>query len=166
MGAGPHPEAVRSRIRRLKKKYPGSSWELLRASNGEACLRRLDTPGKPFGPWEEAPKACDACDCDDPTAQPGLAAECACAHHKPAARPTLTYDGWGINGPDEHRTRIAKFSTGAAGERWGPLLARAPDLLAALRWIADHGDTTDGHRPACYAMRDAARRAFAGLGAE
>ena len=50
----------------------------------------------------------------------------------PAARPTLTYDGWGINGPDEHRTRLATFSTGAAGERWGPLLALAPDLLAAL----------------------------------
>lgn len=42
MGAGPHPEAVRSRMRRLKAKHPGSTWTLVRASNGEAYLARTD----------------------------------------------------------------------------------------------------------------------------
>jgi hypothetical protein len=37
----------------------------------------------------------------------------------------------------------------------------APDLLEALQWIADHGDTTEGGRPACHAMRAKAREAIA-----
>ena len=41
------------------------------------------------------------------------------------------------------------------------LLAAAPDLLAALRWIADHGDTGAGGRPAYHDMRDRARKAIA-----
>lgn len=47
-------------------------------------------------------------------------------------RPELHYDGIGINGPDEHRTRVAKFDKQADADKYGPLLAAAPDLLAAL----------------------------------
>ena len=37
----------------------------------------------------------------------------------------------------------------------------APALLAALRWIADHGDTGAGRRPAYHDMRACARAAIA-----
>lgn len=47
-------------------------------------------------------------------------------------RPELTYDGIGINGPDEYRTRVAKFDKQADADKYGPLFAAAPDLLAAL----------------------------------
>ena len=41
------------------------------------------------------------------------------------------------------------------------ILAAAPDLLAALKWIAEHGDTGAGGRPAYHDMRDHARKAIA-----
>lgn len=40
-------------------------------------------------------------------------------------------------------------------------VASVPALLAALQWIVDHGDTTEGWRPACHAMRARARQAIA-----
>jgi hypothetical protein len=43
----------------------------------------------------------------------------------------------------------------------GALLAAAPDLLAALKWIADHGDAGAGGRPAYHDMRAKARAAIA-----
>ena len=50
-------------------------------------------------------------------------------------RPTLTYDGYGINGPDEHRSRIATFTTGENADSYGALFAASPDLLDALETI-------------------------------
>ena len=48
----------------------------------------------------------------------------------------LSYDGFGINGPDKYRTRIASFSRNeeyrAEREKYGPMFAASPDLLAAL----------------------------------
>ncbi len=50
----------------------------------------------------------------------------------------LSYDGCGINGPDEYRTRIATFTNKRSKEsdHYGRLFAAAPDLLAALETIA------------------------------
>lgn len=50
-------------------------------------------------------------------------------------RPELSFDGMGINGPDEYRSRIATFATGEAARKYGPLFAAAPDLLASLREV-------------------------------
>lgn len=50
-------------------------------------------------------------------------------------RPELSFDGCGINGSDEYRTRIATFSNQA--EKYGPLFAAAPDLLAALEQMTE-----------------------------
>ncbi len=52
-------------------------------------------------------------------------------------RPELSFDGCGINGPDEYRSRIATFARGADVKRYGPLLAAAPELLAALRELVE-----------------------------
>lgn len=52
-----------------------------------------------------------------------------------SARPELSYDGKGINGPDEYRSRIATFTSDAAGDNYGKLFEAAPELLAALRKI-------------------------------
>jgi|GEM_PF-4038204 len=51
--------------------------------------------------------------------------------------PELTFDGKGINGPDEYRERIATFSNNEAASKYGPLLAAAPDLLEALRLMLE-----------------------------
>ena len=48
-------------------------------------------------------------------------------------RPELSFDGHGINGPDEYRTRIAAFITLAGAERYGPLFAAAPELLDLVK---------------------------------
>lgn len=72
-------------------------------------------------------------------------------------QPTLSYDGRGINGPDEYRTRLATFTSREQADKWGPLFAAAPDLLEALRYIvAWDGDDWN----ACQA-RDMALRAIA-----
>ncbi len=47
-------------------------------------------------------------------------------------RSELTFDGFGINGPDEYRSRVATF-TGSAkengqAEKYGPLFAQAPAM--------------------------------------
>jgi hypothetical protein len=52
-----------------------------------------------------------------------------------APRP-LSYDGFGINGADAYRTRIATFTTGASEAlraEMGPLFAAAPALLALVK---------------------------------
>lgn len=58
-------------------------------------------------------------------------------------RPELTYDGFGINGPDEHRTRLATFSPGACAngqaDKYGPIFAESPAMLAALRRAVQRG---------------------------
>ncbi len=47
---------------------------------------------------------------------------------------TLSYDGCGINGPDEYRTRIATFTNKRSKESdyYGRLFAASPDLLTKL----------------------------------
>ena len=51
----------------------------------------------------------------------------------------LSFDGCGINGPDEYRTRLATFATprGDDAIKYGPMFAASPDMLAALVTIAD-----------------------------
>lgn len=58
-------------------------------------------------------------------------------HTSAPARPRreLSYDGRGINGPDEYRSRIATFTSDAAGDKYGKLFEAAPEFLAALRNI-------------------------------
>ena len=49
---------------------------------------------------------------------------------------SLSYDGFGINGRDEFRNRIATFAAGLSEEQrkeFGPLFAAAPELLDALK---------------------------------
>ncbi len=66
-------------------------------------------------------------------------------------RPELTYDGHGINGPDEYRTRVVNFQTQADANKYGKLLAAAPDLVEALKWALEHAewsnDTETGTDP-------------------
>ena len=51
---------------------------------------------------------------------------------------SLSYDGFGINGRDEFRSRIATFAAGLSEEQrreFGPLFAAAPQMLRALEAI-------------------------------
>lgn len=53
-------------------------------------------------------------------------------------RRTFSFDGWGINGPDEYRTRLATFTeAGKAYPGLRNLLEAAPELLAALEDIVN-----------------------------
>jgi hypothetical protein len=47
------------------------------------------------------------------------------------SRPTLSFDGCGINGPDEYRSRIATFTNYDFAATYGHQLAAAPELLKA-----------------------------------
>ena len=53
-------------------------------------------------------------------------------------RPELSFDGCGINGPDEYRTRLCTFTEkrGEIANHYGPLFAAAPDMLAAMEEAA------------------------------
>jgi len=52
--------------------------------------------------------------------------------------PELSFDGYGINGPDEYRTRLATFRERSDESRkYGPLFAAAPDMERALVRVAD-----------------------------
>jgi hypothetical protein len=59
--------------------------------------------------------------------------------------PELSFDGCGINGPDEYRTRLATFNRdGWPAEtvtKYGKLLEAAPELLAASTALVAHWDT-------------------------
>jgi hypothetical protein len=60
------------------------------------------------------------------------------AGHTPG-RTELSFDGFGINGPDQYRTRLATFphhTSEAERQHYGALFAAAPDLLAALKQAA------------------------------
>ncbi len=62
------------------------------------------------------------------------------------ARPELSFDGFGINGPDTYRSRIVTFPNNvidADRAKYGPLFEAAPDLLAALKNIMDVWPNTD-----------------------
>lgn len=98
--------------------------------------------------------------------------------HNNTARPTLSYDGHGINGPDIYRSRIATFTDGAAAREWGALLASAPDLARevgqlraenarlreALQGIAEHADEfgdVEDNGTMTFRMTEKARAALA-----
>lgn len=49
-------------------------------------------------------------------------------------RAELSFDGKGINGPDEYRSRIATFTTDEAARKYGPLFAAAPGLREQLEF--------------------------------
>lgn len=59
----------------------------------------------------------------------------------PDQRSELSFDGFGINGPDEYRTRLATFQLTPGFEleraewakKYGPMMAAAPEMLAALK---------------------------------
>jgi hypothetical protein len=53
-------------------------------------------------------------------------------------RRELSYDGRGINGPDEYRTRVATFTSPEVGDKYGRLFEAAPEMREALRWALRH----------------------------
>lgn len=52
-------------------------------------------------------------------------------------RPELSFDGCGINGPDEYRTRLCTFGLqrwdAATVDKYGRLFEAAPEMLEALK---------------------------------
>ena len=63
-------------------------------------------------------------------------------------RPELSYDGHGINGPDEYRSRLFTANGPQTAERraeldrYGRMFAAAPDMLEVLTdiaWRMEHG---------------------------
>ncbi len=58
-------------------------------------------------------------------------------------RPQLVFDGKGINGPDEYRTRVATFQTDADATKYGSLLAASPDLLRTLKQLVEASNTDE-----------------------
>jgi hypothetical protein len=70
---------------------------------------------------------------------------------------SLSYDGRGINGPAPDRARVATFTDSARADEWGPLLAAAPELLAALRYIVHaYPRPLDGRTPVAVAVAEEA----------
>lgn len=66
---------------------------------------------------------------------------------KTTNRPELSFDGFGINGPDEYRTRLCTFSKGVSEDdrkKYGPLLASAPELLEALKRLLELCENGEG----------------------
>lgn len=58
------------------------------------------------------------------------------------SRAELSFDGFGINGPDEYRSRIATFQEGAGKliAKYGPMFATAPELLAHIKASIDQDE--------------------------
>lgn len=50
-------------------------------------------------------------------------------------REFYTFDGCGINGADQYRTRLASLSEAGILENCGPMLAAAPELMTLLQDI-------------------------------
>jgi hypothetical protein len=44
MSSGLTKDQIAYKFRKLAKKYPGSSWRMIRASNGECAFIRMDKP--------------------------------------------------------------------------------------------------------------------------
>lgn len=61
-----------------------------------------------------------------------------------STRPELSYDGCGINGPDEYRSRVATFTEKADRKKYGPMFAASPKLLAALKGVQKWWTETPG----------------------
>ena len=60
---------------------------------------------------------------------------------------TLSFDGKGINGPDEYRSRLATFANPEAARQYGPLFEAAPDLLEALTNALEWMDNNPPPKP-------------------
>jgi hypothetical protein len=60
--------------------------------------------------------------------------------------PSLSFDGCGINGRDEYRSRIATFADrgGPIAKEYGPLFAAAPELLEDLKGIVAYASLCKG----------------------
>jgi len=84
-------------------------------------------------------------------------------------RATLSFDGFGINGPDVHRSRIATFTPGADAAKWGPLFAAAPEMLDALEavvsWAKTYGLDVMPYRTGCSTEQPVIARARAAIAA-
>lgn len=76
-------------------------------------------------------------------------------------RERLSFDGFGINGQDEYRTRIATFTDSGQAEKWGALFEAAPDVADALEWAIGQieDDLDHDHQAALASARDALARA-------
>lgn len=92
-------------------------------------------------------------------------------NEEPRAFDSLSFDGFGINGPDQYQTRIATFSTtqDVNASKYGPLFTAAPELLAALELFLEqyaHGSSPIEHareqRPEVKAARAAIQKATHG----
>ena len=62
-------------------------------------------------------------------------------------RAELVFDGFGVNGPDAYRTRVASVH-GPDMEANARLIAAAPELLAACRLVFEHNGN-----PAAYSKQ-------------
>ena len=67
----------------------------------------------------------------------------------------------GANAICDMRKPSGFYRSPAETEANARLIAAAPELLEALEWIADHGDTEAHGRSAVHAMRTKARSAIA-----
>lgn len=63
-------------------------------------------------------------------------------NESPADRPELVFDGRGINGPDEHRTRVATFNHPSNwpqdAKKYGPLFAASPILAVIVLMVENN----------------------------
>jgi len=76
----------------------------------------------------------------------------------------ISYDGFGINGSDKYRTRIATFNQhikSAERSHYGKLFEAAPEMLAALKELLGDLGARPGvmHLPSIHAARDAVAKA-------
>lgn len=78
------------------------------------------------------------------------------------SRAELSFDGFGINGPDEYRTRIATFQKGAGKliAKYGPMFAASPEMLRVLK-MADIGLHPADERGPCLCSQCKFRKAVA-----
>ena len=70
---------------------------------------------------------------------------------------SLSYDGFGINGRDEYRTRLATFAATLTEEQrreFGPLFAAAPEMFEALKAAAEIIKTARQYFPKSIKHRD------------
>lgn len=67
---------------------------------------------------------------------------------KTTLRPELSFDGFGINGPDEYRTRLCTFRLDQpeVARKYGPLFEAAPELLEALKDLVKADDLKMGRK--------------------
>ncbi len=65
---------------------------------------------------------------------------------------TYTFDGHGINGADEYKSRLATLTDEGITQNIGNLFAAAPELLAALEYLQAMPNDPRAHRAALDAI--------------